>query len=159
MTDGDQTPMAEQSLGSLPSAGSYLGPAPVVHPETRQHWAALGEGRLVLQQCRTCGTVRFPLAPVCWVCLSAAHDWVPIPTRGTVAAAVTVHRATGDQRWAKEVPFVAGQVDMAGGYRIPGRILCDAARPPVRGTPVQAAALSAKEGFGVLCFLLLEETS
>ena len=141
----------------LPRAGVYSGPPPVVHPETEAHWRGLAKGHLLLQRCRDCSTLRFPLAPVCWACLSAEADWVPAPTQGTVGAAVTVNRATGDQRWAAEVPFVVAQVDLPEGIRLPGRVVdADPATPLKRGTPVSAAFLDAGDGVGVLCFTITD---
>jgi uncharacterized OB-fold protein len=129
----------------------------VVHPETETHWRGLARGHLLLQRCRACRALRFPLAPVCHACLSAEADWVPAPTEGTVSAAVTVHRATGDQRWAEQVPFVVAQVDMPEGIRLPGRIVdADPATPPKRGTRVSAAFLDAGGGVGVLCFTITD---
>jgi uncharacterized protein len=143
---------------TLPRMGEYRGPAPVVHPESEAFWRGLGEGRLTLQRCARCATVRFPVAPLCWHCGALEHEWVPVATRGTVSAAVTVHRATGDQRWAAEVPFVTAQVDTADGHRLPGRVLDpDGATPdpaPGHGTPVHAGYLEAPDAVGVLCFVL-----
>ncbi|GEL22697.1 hypothetical protein PSU4_16510 [Pseudonocardia sulfidoxydans NBRC 16205] len=141
-------------MSRLRRVGEHRGPAPVVHPETEPFWRGLGEGRLQLQRCTTCGTVRFPLGPVCWRCGGFGHDWTDVATTGTVSAAVTVRRATGDPLWAGEVPLVSAQVDMSDGLRLPGRVLCDPDAPPPHGTPVEAAYLATEDGFGVLCFVL-----
>ncbi|GAY12161.1 Zn-ribbon domain-containing OB-fold protein [Pseudonocardia sp. N23] len=141
-------------MSRLRQAGIHRGPAPVVHPETERFWRGLGQGRLQLQRCTTCGTVRFPLGPVCWKCGGFGHEWADVATTGTVSAAVTVRRATGDPVWADEVPLVSAQVDMDDGHRLPGRVLCDPDAPPPHGTPVEAAYLATDDGYGVLCFLL-----
>jgi uncharacterized protein len=138
-------------MPSLTRAGDYRGPAPVVHPESAPFWHGLGEGRLELQKCDSCGTVRWPIAPVCWNCTSLDATWTPVATSGTVSAAVTVRRATGNQVWAEVVPFVSAMVDMADGLRLPGRILAESDVPA--GTPVEAAWLDAGDGIGVLCFV------
>jgi uncharacterized OB-fold protein len=143
-------------MTSLHDAGDYRGPAPVVHPETEPHWRGLGAGELRLQRCLDCGTVRFPLAPVCWRCLSTDLEWVPVATTGTVSAAVTVVRATGDPLWADEVPYVTAQVDMEDGLRLPGRVMCEPGTVVDPGTPVEAAYLRAEDGVGVLCFVPAE---
>jgi uncharacterized OB-fold protein len=141
-------------MSALRQVGEYRGPGPVVHPESEPFWRGLGEGRLELQRCDSCGTVRFPLAPVCWNCGSLDYTWAPVATEGTVSAAVTVHRATGNQLWAQEVPFVTAQVDMADGHRLPGRVVVpDPAAGVAAGTPVEAAYLTADDGIGVLCFV------
>lgn len=140
-------------MAVLRKAGVYRGPAPVVHPESEPFWRGLGQGALRLQQCGACRTIRFPIAPACWNCGSLDHDWVDVPASGTVSATVTVRRATGDQRWAQEVPFVTAQVDMEGGRRLPGRVICDPDAAPSPGTPVEAAYLEVDGGYGVLCFI------
>ncbi|GAA1857282.1 hypothetical protein GCM10009836_41930 [Pseudonocardia ailaonensis] len=127
-------------MPTLTPAGQYRGPAPVVHPESEPFWRGLGEGRLELQKCNSCGTVRWPIAPVCWNCTSLDATWTPVATSGTVSAAVTVRRATGNQVWADVVPFVSAMVDMADGLRLPGRIL-PAASPSV-AAPGSAGAAS-----------------
>ncbi len=142
----------------LPHAGDYRGPQPVIHPETEPFWRGVGAGELRLQQCGACGTVRFPVAPMCWSCLSGDSEWVPVPTTGSVAASVTVRRATGDARWGPQAPFVTAQVDMDGGVRLPGRVVGDP-EPLPRGTRVRAAYLDAGDGIGVLCFLPMEESA
>ena len=145
-------------MASLQQVGEYRGPAPVVHPESEPFWRGLGEGELRLQQCTTCQTVRFPVAPPCWSCGSLGYEWIPVPVTGTVSAAVTVFRATGDQLWAAEVPFVTAQIDMDGGYRLPGRVICPPNTEVLHGMPVQAAYLKAGDGLGVLCFVPTEAT-
>lgn len=138
-------------MSALKNVGEYRGPEPVVHPESEPFWRGIGEGTLRLQQCGSCATIRFPVAPVCWNCGSLEYEWVPVPTTGAVSAAVTVRRATGDQLWAQEVPFVTAQVDMEGGHRLPGRVIGAGEVGP--GTPVEAAYLAAAHGYGVLCFV------
>lgn len=115
----DETP---RPLVRLPEIGTR--PDPVVHPETEGFWSALREGELRIQVCDACGTYRFPLAPVCFNCLSVESTWTPVAPEGTVACAVVVNRATGDRRWGAHVPFLSGLVDLEHGLRLPGRIAC-----------------------------------
>ena len=140
-------------MTALRRVGQYRGPDIVVHPESEPFWKGLGDGQLKLQKCAHCRTVRFPVAPMCWGCGALEYEWTPVAIEGTVSAAVTVHRATGDQRWAVEVPFVTAQVDMADGLRLPGRVVSDQPVAPPHGYPVRAAYLEAPGGYGVLCFV------
>lgn len=140
-------------MSALRSAGEYVGPAPVVHPDNEMFWSALGRGDLELQRCAVCATVRFPVAPVCYHCGSSAAEWVGVPADGTVSAAIRIERATGDQVWATQVPFVAGQVDTASGIRLPGRIFCVCDGALEHGAEVIGGYLTASDGHGVLCFL------
>jgi uncharacterized OB-fold protein len=140
-------------MPSLSCAGEYRGPALVVHPETESFWRNLGQGELTLPKCSSCGLIRFPIAPVCYRCGSLAYDWVAVPGDGRVNVAVEMKRATGNPIWNGEVPFITGQIDMADGRRLPGRVLCDCGEATKHGESVTAAYLSADGGYGVLCFL------
>jgi uncharacterized OB-fold protein len=140
-------------MNALKFVGDYVGPAPVVHPDNENYWLALGRGELELQHCSECGTVRFPVAPVCYHCGSLAAEWVQVPADGVVSAAIRVERATGDQVWASQVPFIAGQVDSASGIRLPGRIFCDCGGALEHGAEVSGGYLATGDGHGVLCFV------
>jgi uncharacterized protein len=121
----------------LPDAGEvFAGPGPVEHPETQPFWDSLYDGMLRLQQCDECGTVRFPLAPVCYQCLSPAYHWYPVGGGGSVQVAVQVERATSDPAWRAAVPFLAGLVNLDSGLRLPGRIFCACGAAAEPGTPV-----------------------
>jgi uncharacterized OB-fold protein len=132
--------------------GAYIGPAPVVHPESEPYWTALGTGRLLLQRCSSCARVRFPIAPVCYVCCSLEAEWVEVPSGGSVSAVVTITRALGDPVWQKATPFRSGQFDLDVGVRVPGRLFCSCIEPPPHGCRVRGGFLVG-DGFGVLCFV------
>lgn len=138
---------------NLPRLGLYEGPAPVVHPENETFWHGLAQGRLLLQRCAGCGQLRFPVAPVCWRCAELEHAWIEVSPTGQVSAAVTVERATGNQVWAAQTPFVTALVEMDCGLRLPGRVLRTEGARPERGLSVAACHLDAGEGIGVLCFV------
>lgn len=116
--------------------GVAAGPGPFVHPENETFWRSIDEGKLRLQKCSACGTIRFPVAPCCWRCLSMDHQWVDVDADGTVAVAVLVERATGNPVWQDAVPFLTGLVDTHAGIRLPGRILCRCGKGAVNGTKV-----------------------
>jgi len=140
-------------MATLAKAGEYIGPKPYVHPENETYWKSLATGELKLQQCEACHTIRFPIGPACFKCGSTDADWVPVSPNGTVSAAIRIERATGNQVWAQVVPFIAAQVDMEGGQRMPGRVICHCEQALNHGTPVTAAYLDAGDGLGVLCFV------
>jgi uncharacterized OB-fold protein len=118
-------------------------PDPLIHPDTAPFWEGLEAGELRVQRCGSCRTYRFPFAPVCHVCGSFELTWEPIEPSGTVATAVRVQRATGDAAWGAHVPLISGNVQVAHGLRLPGRILCTCGQALQRGTPVRAVLLSA----------------
>jgi uncharacterized OB-fold protein len=140
-------------MATLAHAGTYTGPEPVIHPESEPFWRGLGDERLTLQRCSSCGRVRWPIAPVCHVCGSLEYAWSEVSGEGTVSAAVVVKRATADPTWAKEVPYLTGMIDLPEGLRLPGRVLCDCGEGARHGTAVRAARFSTDDGYGVLCFV------
>ena len=131
-------------------------PDPVVHPEVEGFWSGLEAGELRVQACDRCGTHRVPFAPVCFNCRSFDFSWREISPEGTVAAAVVVHRATGEREWAAHVPFISGLVDLEHGVRLPGRIACTCGEATTRGAPVRAVVMAAPgripvQGFAHSC--------
>jgi uncharacterized protein len=133
-------------------AEASAGEAPVVHPDAAAFWEVLADGDFRLQRCLECGTVRFPVAPVCWNCLSPDSELTGVDTSGTVAVSITVERVTSGSVWAQHVPYRTGLVSLAGGLRIPGRILCDCGEAARPGTPVQMCRVSALGGAPVWAF-------
>lgn len=126
-------------MSTLPRIEVPPGPAPVVHPDNRAFWRAVSDGEFRLQRCAECATVRYPVAPVCHRCLSAQWQLVEVDTHATVAAAITVTRATGGGDWGAAVPYRAGLVDLPVGVRLPGRLICDCGQVEQPGTPVRMA--------------------
>jgi uncharacterized OB-fold protein len=132
-------------------ADAPAGEAPVVHPENAAFWAGLADA-FRLQRCLRCDTVRFPLSPVCWNCLSPGHVLVDVDGSGVVAASIVIERVTSGSVWARHVPYRTGLVDLADGLRIPGRILCHCGRAARPGTPVRMCRVAAAEGQQVFAF-------
>ena len=132
--------------------GVAEGPAPAIHPENSGFWESVAAGSFKLQRCSDCGTIRFPIAPCCWKCLSFDSEWVDAQGDGRVAVASRVVRATGNPIWQDAVPLLSGLVDTDAGIRIPGRIICTCGEATKHGTPVQMVALPAKGGARVYGF-------
>jgi uncharacterized protein len=132
--------------------GSSLGPGPLQHPESAAIWASVADGHFCLQVCDRCGTVRFPIAPVCFRCLSFDWSLLPFSERGRVASAVIVHVATGSKEWATAVPFISALVDMDVGVRLPGRVICSCGQGAQRGTDVEVVRLPTSSGLSVFGF-------
>ena len=83
--------MAQMVTGQLGAEGPY--------------WDALGQGRLVLQQCKGCGKWNWPAVWRCGDCGSWEHQWVEQPLSGTIFTWTrTHHRFGGTEGLA--VPFV-----------------------------------------------------
>lgn len=133
-------------------AQAPAGEAPLVHPESAEFWASVAAGVFRLQRCLHCGTVRFPLAPVCWNCLSPDHVLADMDPDGVVVASIVIERVTSGSVWAQHVPYRTGLVDLGGGLRIPGRILCGCGQAGTPGTPVQMCRVATEDGQPVFAF-------
>jgi uncharacterized protein len=134
------------------TAEAPAGEGPVVHPETAAFWAGLAGGAFRLQRCLGCATVRFPLAPACWNCLSPDFVLADVDGSGVVAASIVVERVTSGSVWAQHVPYRTGLVDLAAGLRLPGRILCRCGQAAMPGTPVRMCRVRAAGGQQVFAF-------
>ena len=59
--------------------------------DTRFFWEGAREGRLLIQRCKACGTLRHPPGPVCSSCYSFEWDTVQAKGQGTVHSFVVMH--------------------------------------------------------------------
>ena len=123
-------------------------PSPVPNELSRPYWEAAAQGRLVLQCCSACGTVRHYPRVLCDVCYSSAVHWKPASGRGTLHSWTVAHHAF-HPAFAAELPYVLVTVDLEEGVRTLGRwrgVAPGADAGTVRiGTPVQGV-FEAREG-------------
>jgi uncharacterized protein len=138
------------------------GPPPHLHPDIAGFWDSLGRGRLSVQRCSSCETLRFPISPNCHECLSDDFSWEPIAPQGTVNVAIRAHRAVSElpasgislsDPWRSMTPYISGVVDMDAGVRLPGRIVCSCGNALTTGTEVTAVLLDAAQEATVYGFL------
>jgi len=54
-------------------------------------WKGTARGELLAQTCADCGHRRMPPRPMCPVCRSLRHKWVPLSGRGTIWSFVVAH--------------------------------------------------------------------
>jgi len=66
-------------------------PAPGVSDDTRFFWEGAREGKLLIQRCKGCGTLRHPPGPVCPKCHSFEWDTVESSGNGTIYSFVVMH--------------------------------------------------------------------
>lgn len=64
---------------------------PVRNYDTAFFWEGADDGRLLIQHCKTCDTLRHPPAPMCPHCQSLDWDAVAASGRGTVYSFVIMH--------------------------------------------------------------------
>lgn len=66
-------------------------PAPGISDDTRFFWDGAREGKLFIQRCKSCGTLRHPPGPVCPSCHSFEWDTLQASGLGTVYSFVVMH--------------------------------------------------------------------
>ncbi len=98
-------------------AGSGGKPEPIITDLNRPFWEGARRSRLMLQKCRSCGHIRFPVGPVCTACLSPATEWAEMSGQGEVLAHLVFHQVY-DKAWAGDVPYSVVLVQLDEGPRI-----------------------------------------
>lgn len=119
-------------------------PTPLPNEVSRPYWEAAAEGRLVLQRCADCNTVRNYPRLLCAVCYSEAVNWLPASGSGVVHSWTVAHHAF-HPAFAAELPYTLVTIDLAEGVRALGR--WSAQTVPIMNQRVQGAFV-AREGGG-----------
>ncbi len=109
---------------------------PRVTQDTEPFWTGCKEGKLLLQYCAACGTVRYPPKQMCPVCNSMDSEWRPASGKGTVYSYTVTHQALHPSL-ANRVPHAVILVELQEGVRLTSNIV-DCEPDQVRiGMPVQ----------------------
>ena len=99
------------------SDATYTKPLPTLDDSNRPFWTAAKEGRLVMQHCKACGHVRYPINHVCPKCLSDAFDWQQLSGRATVYSSIVFHQVY-NQAFAQDVPYNVSLIQLEEGPRM-----------------------------------------
>lgn len=92
---------------------------PMVGRDSAFFWEGTAVGELRIQQCRSCGALRFPPGPSCPHCHSFDQGHVVAAGTGTVFSYV-VHRHPPVP--GKELPLVLALIDLDEGVRMVGEV-------------------------------------
>lgn len=109
-------------------------PAPRPDALEAEYWRHVAQGRLCLQACDPCGSLRYPPAPVCAACGSAAARWQPLSGTGRIVAWTVFHRSYFP---ALPAPYTVVSVATEEGPLLVGNLV-DHAGPPAIGACVTA---------------------
>lgn len=96
-------------------------PLPEPTPESRPHWAALQEGRFLLQRCTGCGRIRHYPRPLCEACHGFAHDWVEAAGKARVHSWTVAHHPF-HPAFRADLPYVLVTADLPEGVRVLARL-------------------------------------
>lgn len=90
---------------------------PTPTPDTQPYWDGLMQGKLVLQRCGDCGTVRHYPRPVCDHCYSMNAEWFDARGEGTVHSWTETHYAF-HPGFKGDLPYLLLTVDLKEGVRM-----------------------------------------
>ncbi len=139
--------------GSTDTGSTQAGQKPVPHPtpESQPYWDGAAEGKLRLQRCTSCGTVRHYPQLVCAHCCSLGVGWIEASGRGTVHSWTVAHHAF-HPAFKADLPYTLVTVDLQEGPRALGR-LDPASQDRLRiGLPVQVTFPRNAEGVALPVF-------
>ena len=66
-------------------------PRPGINPDNQFFWEGTQEGKLLIQRCQACGTLRHPPGAMCPQCQSLEWDTLEASGRGVVYSFVVAH--------------------------------------------------------------------
>jgi uncharacterized OB-fold protein len=89
--------------------------APTTTPDTAFWWDALKDGKLLIQRCASCATLRHPPRPMCPRCNALAWDTIEASGRGEVYSFVLPRHPRWP--WFDET-YVVALVELEEGVRI-----------------------------------------
>ncbi len=122
-------------------------PMPKPDPVSAPWWAAAAEGRLLFQECPTCGHRQFYPRPMCTAC-GADTEWAEASGRGTVHT-FTIVRQYGQPPFKDELPYVVAMIELEEGVRMLANVTdCDVEAVSI-GMPVEAYAVAAGDEVAV----------
>lgn len=104
------------------TAPLYAKPLPTLNEENRPFWDGAREGNLRMQQCSTCGHIRFPISHVCPDCLSYEFKWKNLSGRGEVFAYIVYHKLY-NKAFAADLPYNVALVQLEEGPRMYSNIV------------------------------------
>jgi uncharacterized OB-fold protein len=123
---------------------------PVPDRDSAPYWAALAEGRFLLQHCPDCGRWTWPARPICSGCHGENLEFEEPSGRGEVYSWVVTHQPYAPDL-ARIVPYTVAlvRVDEQDDILIPGRYASDDVEIG-QGLRVRAAPERVTDAIGVL---------
>lgn len=95
----------------------YLKPLPRIDERNRPHWDGAREGRLMIQACSDCGTLRYPFSTLCAHCHSTEALWRQVSGKGVVWSWCVFHRVYF-KGFENEMPYSVVLVDLDEGVKL-----------------------------------------
>ncbi|MFM7141630.1 MAG: Zn-ribbon domain-containing OB-fold protein [Alphaproteobacteria bacterium] len=132
------------------SATAFPKPVPKATPELAPFLEAAREGRLAVQRCTSCGSLRFPPRELCSRCWSREVEWTDASGRGEVFSFYVMHQVY-HPGFAADVPYPVVVVKLEEGPLVVSNLVdCPRERLAV-GLPVEVA-FEEREGVALPVF-------
>ncbi len=130
---------AEQPAAASNDAAPSANPTRLQPPRGHDNvwwWDAVDAGKLLIQKCDSCNTLRHPPRPMCGECQSLDWSGVEASGKGTVYSFTVLHHPKFP---GFDYPFAAALIELEEGTRIVSNVLgCDPADVYI-GMPVQVS--------------------
>jgi uncharacterized OB-fold protein len=110
--------------------------SPVDDPVAGPFFQAAKAGKLTVQRCDSCESLRWPPLPGCPECRSRETTWAEVAPSGTVWSFVVYHRAF-QRELAAEIPYTVAMIQLDDGPYMIGRLTRDG-NPPTFGARARA---------------------
>jgi uncharacterized OB-fold protein len=114
-------------------------------------WQMADAGKLGIQRCLGCHTLRHPPRPMCGDCHSLAWDAVESSGRGTICSFTVLHHP---QFPGYQYPLIIVLVDLEEGTRLTSQLVDCAPEDVDFGLPVQMLVRRDPDGFALPVFKL-----
>jgi uncharacterized OB-fold protein len=127
-------------------------PRPSSNPLQQPFWAALEEGRLTFQRCRSCCNAFLPARHECPRCLSPELAWEDASGSAALISWVVYHRAF-HPAFAQRVPYTVAIVELAEGVRMISNIVGDSDPETLRIDQPLRLCIERGDGFAIPRFV------
>jgi uncharacterized OB-fold protein/acyl dehydratase len=127
---------------------------PVENHDTKFFWEGVRAGKLLVQRCKDCGTLRHPPGPMCPSCQSLAWEAVESSGRGTVHSYVVMHHP---QIPPFDYPNTVLLVELEEGTRLITQLVDAKPEDAAVGTPVEVVFREVEEGLVLPLFRIRQE--
>jgi len=135
---------------------TFQRPRPRPSDITQPYWDAAAAHRLVVQQCRACGSKQFYPRCLCMKCASEDLEWAACSGQGSVYTYTINHRAP-HAHFKARLPYVTAMIDLDEGVRMLANIVGDDALRTAIGARVRVVFEDAGDGITLPQFELAGE--
>jgi len=131
---------------------SYDKPLPWKDPESAPFWDACARHELLIPQCASCGTFRFPPTSRCPHCHAPDVNWVRSAGNGRIFSWIVVRHPVPADVFGSSVPYVVAIVELPEGVRMAGNVKGCGVDEITADMPVTVAFCDVAEGVSLPVF-------